>query len=356
LGGEQTIVYFDFHFFAFLCCGSNPWDAAPSSTTAEKGACGSSARLSSPTLEKGQTMKAILIRGYGGPEVLKLEDYPDPVAGAGEVLLRVAATSVNPFEFKVRSGVMKDVFPVQFPAILGTDVSGTVLKLGSGVAGFSVGDKVFAMASHTYAELCTVKATALAKIPAGLDIVEASALPVVTTTGHQLISLGVKPKRGQTVLVIGALGSVGRSAVFAAKALGAVVIAAVRKKQFQEAAELGADQVIATDDSDAIKKLVQIDAVADTVGGKTAETFIAKVKPRGVFASVLGAPGNAKDYPSVTVVPVYAQPDAKALVYMAQAVKERKLVIPIRMKLPLRDAAKGHAAAEQGSGKLLLVT
>ena len=96
--------------------------------------------------------------------------------------------------------------------------------------------------------------------------------------------------------------------------------------------------------------------VADTVGGNTAETFIAKVKPRGVFASVLGAPGNAKDYPSVTVVPVYAQPDAKALVYMAQAVKERKLVIPIRMKLPLRDAAKGHAAAEQGSGKVLLVT
>jgi NADPH:quinone reductase-like Zn-dependent oxidoreductase len=252
---------------------------------------------------------------------------------------------------------MKDVFPLQFPAILGTDVSGTVLKLGPGAQGFSVGERVFAMASRTYAELCTAKSTALAKVPAGLDMIEAAALPVVTTTGNQLISLGVKPQPGQTVLVLGAAGSVGRSAVFAAKARGAVVIAGVRKKQLQEAAALGADRVIATDDSDAIKKLVQVDAVADAVGGKTAETFIAKVKPGGVFASVLGSPGNAKDYPSVTVVPVYAQPDAKTLVDMAQAVKERKLVIPISMKLPLKDAAKGHAAAEKGGiGKVLLVS
>jgi len=80
------------------------------------------------------------------------------------------------------------------------------------------------------------------------------------------------------------------------------------------------------------------------------------VKARGVFASVLGTPGNAKDYPSVTAVPVYAQPDAKALIYMAQAVKEHKLDIPIRMQLPLKDAAKGHAAAEKGVGKVLLIS
>lgn len=302
-------------------------------------------------------MKAIVIREYGGPEVLKLEDYSDPVAGSGEVLLRVAATSVNPFEYKVRSGAMKDVFPVQFPAILGTDVSGTILKLGPGAEGFSVGDKVFAMASRTYAELCAAKTTALAEIPAGLDMVEAAALPVVTTTGSQLISQGVKPKSGQTVIVLGAVGSVGRAAVFAAKVRGAVVIAGVRKNQFEEAAALGADRAIATDDSDVIKKLEQVDAVADMVGGKTAEIFIARVKPGGVFASVLGAPGNAKDYASVTVTPVYAQPDAKTLVYMAQAIKDRKLVIPISMKLPLKDAAKGHAAAEKGGiGKVLLVS
>jgi NADPH:quinone reductase-like Zn-dependent oxidoreductase len=145
-------------------------------------------------------MKAIVIREYGGPNVLKLEDYPDPVAGAGEVLLRVAATSVNPFEFRVRSGAMKDLFPLQFPTILGTDVSGTVLKLVPGAQGFSVGDKVFGMASRTYAELCTAKSAALAKIPAGLDMIEAAALPVATTTGNQLISLGVKPCRTENFI------------------------------------------------------------------------------------------------------------------------------------------------------------
>ena len=301
-------------------------------------------------------MKAIVVREYGGLEVLELDEYPDPVAGAGEVLLRVAATSVNPFEFKVRSGAMKDVFPLQFPTILGTDVSGTVVKLGPGAEGFSVGDKVFGLASRTYAELCTAKSTSLAKIPAGLDMVDAAALPVVTTTGDQLISLGVKPKPGQTVLVLGAVGSVGRSAVFAAKARGAVVIAGVRKKQFQEAASLGTDRVIATDDSDAIKKQPQVDAVADTVGGNTAETFLGKVNPGGVFASVLGPPANAKAYPSVIVTPVYAQPDAKTLIFMAQAVRDGKLIIPISMKLPLKDAAKGHAAAEKGGiGKVLFV-
>jgi NADPH:quinone reductase-like Zn-dependent oxidoreductase len=300
-------------------------------------------------------MKAIVIRQYGGPEVLKFEDYADPVPGAGEVLLKVAATSVNPFELKLRSGVLKDVFPIEFPGVLGTDVSGTILKLGPGVKGFSVGDKVFAMASRTYSELCTVNSTSLAKIPAGLDLVEAAALPVVTTTGSQLIS-GAKIQSGQTVLVTGAVGNVGRSAVFAAKALGGVVIAGVRKKQLKGAATLGADQVMAVDDPDATRKLAPIDAVADTVGGKTAEMLIAKVKPGGVFASVMGAPGNAKDYPSVTAVAVYAQPDAKALLYMAEAVKQRKLVIPIAMKLPLKDAAKGHAAAEKGGiGKVLLV-
>jgi len=134
------------------------------------------------------------------------------------------------------------------------------------------------------------------------------------------------------------------------------VIAGVLKKQLQEAGRLGADQVIATDDDNAIANLPQLDAVADTVDGKTAEKLIAKVKPGGVFASVLGAPQNAKDYSNVKVVPVYAKPDVKILLHMALAAKAGKLKIPIGGKLPLKDADKGHAAvAKGGAGKLLLV-
>jgi len=224
------------------------------------------------------------------------------------------------------------------------------------VSGFAVGDQVFAMADETYAELCVVKGSSLAKIPVGLDLIEAAALPLVTTTGNQLISVGTGIQSGQKVLVTGAVGNVGRSAVFTAKDRGAVVIAGVLKRQVQEAASLGADQIVATDDEKSMANLPELDAVADAVNGKTAEQLIAKVKRGGVFASVLGAPQNAKDYPGVKVVPVYASPDAKILLYMAQAVEAGKLKIPIGRKLPLKDAEQGHATvAKGGASKLLLV-
>ena len=103
-------------------------------------------------------MKAIVVHQYGGPEVLKFEDYPDPVPGPGEVLVRVAAASVNPIDYKRRAGLTKDFYPMQFPGLIGVDMAGTVVKIGPGVEGFSVGDQVFAMADNTYAELCVVKA------------------------------------------------------------------------------------------------------------------------------------------------------------------------------------------------------
>ena len=161
-------------------------------------------------------MKAIVVHQYGGPEVLKFEEYPDPVPGTGEVLVRVAASSVNPIDYKRRAGLTKDFYPLKFPGLIGVDIAGTVAKIGPGVEGFSVGDHVFAMADNTYAELCVVNSAILAKIPKGLDLIQAAALPLLTTTGNQLISAtGIKA--GQTVLVVGAAGNVGRSAVFPPK-------------------------------------------------------------------------------------------------------------------------------------------
>ncbi len=103
-------------------------------------------------------MKAVVVHQYGGPEVLKFEEYPDPVPGPGEVLVRVAATSVNPIDYKRRAGQTKDFYPIKFPGLMGVDIAGTVVKIGAGVEGFSVGEQVFAMAADTYAELCVVKA------------------------------------------------------------------------------------------------------------------------------------------------------------------------------------------------------
>jgi NADPH:quinone reductase-like Zn-dependent oxidoreductase len=300
-------------------------------------------------------MKAIVVHQYGGPEVLKFEDYPDPVPDPGEVLIRVAATSVNPIDYKRRAGLTKDFYPLQFPGLIGVDLAGTVVKIGPEVEDFSVGDQVFAMADNTYAELCVVKAAVLAKVPKGLDLIQAAALPLVTVTGNQLLSAtGIKA--GQTVLVVGAVGNVGRSAVFTAKQRGAIVIAGVLKKQIDEANTVGADQVIATDDDTAIANLAPVDAVADAVGGKTAEKLVAKVKPGGVFATVVEAPQNAAKYPSVKVVHVFSKFDRKTLEFMAEAVRDGKLVIPISQTLPLSEAAEAQAAAEKGGGgKILLV-
>src|SRR5580698_8016343 len=258
-------------------------------------------------------MKAIVVHQYGGPEVLKFEDYPDPVPSPGEVLVRVAATSVNPIDYKRPAGLMKDFYPLQFPGLIGVDMAGTVVKIGPGVEGFSAGDQVFAMADNTYAELCVVKAAALAKVPKGLDLIQAAALPLVTVTGNQLMSAtGIKA--GQTVLVVGAGGNVGRSAVFTGKQRGATVIAGVLKKQMDE------------------------------------------VKAGGVFATVLAPPQSAAYYPSVKVAHVVSKFDRKTLEFMAEAVRDGKLVIPISQKLPLSEAAEAQATAEKGgTGKSLLV-
>ena len=300
-------------------------------------------------------MKAIVVHQYGGPEVLKFEEYPDPVAGPGEVLVRVAAASVNPIDHKRRAGLTKDIYPIVFPGLIGVDIAGTVVRIGPGAAGFSAGDQVFSMADNTYAELCVVKAANLAKVPKGLDLIQAAALPLVTTTGSQLL-LATGIKAGQTVMVVGAAGNVGRSAAFTAKARGATVIAGVLKRQIDQSKSIGADQIVATDDDTAIANLPPLDAVADTIGGRTAEKLIARVRPGGVFASVVAPPQNAAKYPSVKGIFVFSKFDRKTLEFMAEAVRDGKLVIPISRKLPLSEAAEAHAAAEKGGvGKILLV-
>ena len=302
-------------------------------------------------------MKAVVLHEYGAPDKLKYEEFSDPVPGEGEVLIRQAASSINPIDYKIRSGAAKERFPVQFPVILGRDIAGTVRGLGPKVTGFAPGDKVLAFGNAAYAELVVVKAADLTHLPEGLDLAEAAALPLVTLTGEQLIARGTKIQSGQTVLVSGAFGGVGRTAVFVAKKAGAIVIAGVRKSQLKEAADLGADQVLALDDETAMKELGFLDAVADTVGHDTAEKLLAKVKQGGIFASVLGPPANAKLHPTVHIEPVRVVPDAATLQTLAEDILAALFKIPIDRMLPLEKTAEGQAAAEKGGiGKILLLT
>jgi NADPH:quinone reductase-like Zn-dependent oxidoreductase len=302
-------------------------------------------------------MKAAVIHNYGGPEVLGYEDVRDPVAGPGEVLVRVAAAGVNPVDTFERAGLTRDWRPLQFPAVIGWDLAGTVASVGAGVKGFVLGERVLAWAYHTYAEVCAVKAELLAKVPPGLDLAAAAGLPLVSLTGSQLVAVASGAKAGQTVLISGALGSMGRAAVFTARELGARVIAGVRREQLEAADELGAEQVVALDDAQALGRLAPVDAVANTVRGKTAEQLLAKVRSGGVFASVTGAPPNAGDFPSVRIAAFVSKQDSGALQHLVDAARAGSLSIPIDRELPLKDAAVAHAALEKGGvGKIVLLT
>jgi len=301
-------------------------------------------------------MNAVVLHEYGGPGKLKYESAPDPVPGEGQILVRLTSTSVNPVDYKLRSGALQQYMPLTLPAILGRDISGIVRSVGPRVAGFAAGDRVMALGNAAYAELVVVNAKDVARVPEGFDLAEAGALPLVTLTGEQLISLGTKVQAGQTVLVTGAVGGVGRTAVFAAKKAGAQVIAGVRKSQLKQAEELGADQVLALDDEAALAKLGFIDAVADTVGRETAEKLLGKVKQGGVFASVLGPPANAKMNPTVRVEPVRVAPDAAMLRVLAEDIAAGRFTMPIDRMVPLSEAGDAQAAAEKGGlGKILLL-
>jgi NADPH:quinone reductase-like Zn-dependent oxidoreductase len=172
-------------------------------------------------------MKAVRLHGYGGVDQLRYEDAPMPEPRPDEVLVRVLSTSINPIDLKMRSGAAKDRFPVTFPAILGRDVAGEVVKVGGNVSTFKAGDKVMGLVTESYAEFLTARAHVLTHIPQGLDVLQAGAYPLVATTGDQLAGHLVL-KRGDKALVTGALGGVGRTAVYVAKQRGAHVIAGVR--------------------------------------------------------------------------------------------------------------------------------
>ena len=241
-------------------------------------------------------MKAVVLHEYGGPEKLKYEEWEDPHAGDGQILVRVTAAGINPIDWKIRSGAMKDFMPMKLPTILGYDYSGVVRSVGKGVEGFAVGDKVFGRAGKAYAELLLADLAGLSKLPKGLDPIQAAALPVVLNTGEQLIVEAGKVQAGQSVVITGAVGSVGRTAVWVAKKLGAHVIAGVRGSYKKAAEELGADAIFALDSRQEVESLGLVDVVADTIGGSVGEALMAKVKAGGIFASVVGPPSECRNF------------------------------------------------------------
>jgi NADPH:quinone reductase-like Zn-dependent oxidoreductase len=301
-------------------------------------------------------MRAVVLPEYGPPTALRIQTLSDPKPGPNEILVRVAGASVNPVDWKQRSGALRQFMPLTLPAVLGRDAAGTVAATGPGVSGFAVGDRVLGrVPGGGYAELVVATVDAWALVPAALDLADAGALPLVLLTGAQLAEEATDVRAGETILVTGATGSVGRATVFAAKGRGAKVYAGVRAKHRAEAAKLGADAVVAIDDEAEIARLPTLDGIADTVGGEVTQKLLAKLKPGGKIGSVLGEPAGAKERGFV-VRAFLTHSDPKRLGELAQAVADGKLVVPIAKRFPLAEAAAAHALAEQHvDGKVLLV-
>jgi NADPH:quinone reductase-like Zn-dependent oxidoreductase len=303
-------------------------------------------------------MKAVVLHEYGGPEKLKFEDnIPEPQINGGTVLIAAAAASVNPIDWKVRSGTRQKDVPLSFPAILGRDVSGVVRAVGPNVKHFKIGDRVLALSHATYAELVAVDDSEVTHLPDGVDLANAAAIPLIALTGDQLVRLATNVKKGQVVLITGALGSVGRAAVHVAKKIGAQVIAGVRGKELDEARSLGVSEVLAIDDDKAIEKFRLVDAIADTVGGAVGAKLIAKVQQSGSFGytSVLPESAAAQN-PTVKITRVSTEPDPSKVREFADDVRDGKFILPIGRRMPLRDAAEAHVLGEKGgTGKIVLL-
>jgi NADPH:quinone reductase-like Zn-dependent oxidoreductase len=296
-------------------------------------------------------MKAVVLTGTGDVDKLEVRDVAEPDPGQGEVKIKVAASSINPIDWKIRHGYTNP----KLPDILGRDVAGEVTAIGPGVKKFKIGDKVLGVVRHGYAEFVVAKEENLARLPAAMPLEDAAALPLVVTTGAQLIEQNAEPKRGDTILVTGALGGVGRSAVFVARERGARVIAGVRKEQKDEARSLGVDDVVAIDDDTEIAQLPEVDEIADTVDGETIAKLLPHLKQGGRLASVLGEPDEARKR-GIDVRAFMAHPDGPRLQELAEAVARGDLKIPIAERHPFEDVREATRHAEQGVGGKVLLT
>jgi NADPH:quinone reductase-like Zn-dependent oxidoreductase len=306
-------------------------------------------------------VKAIQIHNYGGPEVLKYEDAPRPQPGAGEVLIRVHATSVNPIDWKVRAGYMKDFIPHSFPLIPGWDVSGVIEKIGSKTSRFKKGDEVYSLPDHTrngaYAEYIVVRESEVALKPKALHHVRAAAVPLAALTAWQALFDTAQLQPRQCVLIHGAAGGVGHFAVQLAKWKGAYVIGTASAKNHEMLCELGVDELIDYTTQRFEDVARNIDVVLDTIGGETQERSWQVLKKGGILVSLVQPPSEkkAKEH-GVRGIMLGARANGQELAEIAKIIDAGKLAPVIDRILPLSEARRAHELSQSNHtrGKIVL--
>lgn len=305
-------------------------------------------------------MRAICFHDFGGPERLHPDDLPRPKPGAGEVRIRVVAAGVNPVDWKIREGLLRDLLPHELPIVPGWDAAGLIEELGPGADRFRRGQRVWTYARKpvvrggTYAEYVVVPETSVGAMPSGILYEEAAAVPLVGLTASQAL-LGVADlQAGETVLVVGGSGGVGHLAVQIAKDAGATVLASAGPNNQGFLSEAGARYPIdySRDDLvDAVRRIAPrgADVVLDCVGGDTGRDALAATRDGGRFVSIVDSPDPASTADrGIRASFHFVEPDGPGLDRLKQMIESERLNVYVEKIHPLAEAAEAQRASQAG--------
>lgn len=313
-------------------------------------------------------MRAMAIDTFGGAERLYLADLPRPVPHAGDVLIVIHCTSINPVDWKIREGMLQKRFPHVFPLIPGWDAAGVVGALGKGVKEFKVGDRVYAYCRKptvqwgTYAEFVAMSADAVAPMPANLTFAEAAAIPLAGLTAWQSVLGTAQLARGRTILVHAGAGGVGGMAVQFARHVGATVYTTASRRNHGYVASLGAHHAIdylAEDFVSAVKRLCPggVDVVFDTLGGDIQARSYDVIKPGGMLVSIAEPPDEAfAATRNVRANYVFVSPNGQQLREIARLIERGAVKAPHLEEMLLEQAAAAQEKSRAGhvAGKIVL--
>lgn len=303
-------------------------------------------------------MKAVRIHEFGGPEVLKYEDIPEPQPGPGEIRIRIIAAGVNPMDWKIRKGL---VGKMSLPMIMGLDVAGVVDALGQGGVFFQPEEEVFAKVSignGGYAEYTVVNSTQAARKPRSIGFIESAAIPTAGLAAWQALFDIAGLEKGQSVLIHGAAGGVGTFAVQFAKWKGAFVAATASGTNIEFLKSIGADVVINYTNQRFEDIVCNMDVVLDTVGGDTFDRSWGVLKPGGFLVSTVASiPEGAAEEHGVRAQTLMTRSDGKELAQIAGVIDEMRVKPVVTTILPLSDAQKAHEMSESRHirGKIVLL-
>ena len=306
-------------------------------------------------------MKAVIIENYGGIDELKYTEIEEPNLKDNDVLIEIAATSVNPVDWKLREGHLKGMLQYDFPFILGLDAAGTIKEVGKNVTKFRIGDNVFTRPditrNGTYAEYVAVDENLVAKKPENLSFEEAASIPLVGLTSWQCLVDFADIKQGDKVLIHAGSGGVGSFAIQLAKSFGAWVVTTCSTRNVEFVKSLGADKVIDYRNEDFTQVLADMDIVFDTLGGDIQTQSYDVLKEDGKLVSIASQPDQElAQARKVKAGFVFLEPDGEQLAKIGEMIEQGKIRANVGTVMELKEIQEAHRLSEthHAKGKIVL--